>query len=39
MPVPADWFDAFDMLITLLKKKRSKRLVIFLDKFPLDAYT
>lgn len=34
LPVPADWFDAFDLLATLLKKKRSKRLVIFLDEFP-----
>jgi predicted AAA+ superfamily ATPase len=33
-PYPPDWFDAFDLLATLLKKKRSKRLVIFIDEFP-----
>lgn len=31
---PTDWFDAFDTLGILLNKKRSKRLVIFLDEFP-----
>lgn len=34
LPPPADWFDAFALLASLLKKKRSKRLVIFLDEFP-----
>ena len=34
LAVPADWFAAFDMLGTLLLKKRSKKLVIFLDEFP-----
>lgn len=34
LPVPADWFAAFNLLASLLKKKRSKKLVIFLDEFP-----
>jgi hypothetical protein len=29
-----DWFDAFNTLETLLNRKRSKRIVIFLDEFP-----
>ena len=31
---PADWFEAFNIMETLLNKKRSKRLVVFLDEFP-----
>ena len=31
---PTDWFEAFDTLATQMNKKRSKRLVIFLDEFP-----
>ena len=34
LAVPADWFAAFNLLGTLLLKKRSKKLVIFLDEFP-----
>ena len=34
MAKPADWFEAFDLMETLLNKKRSKRLVVFLDEFP-----
>ena len=34
LAVPADWFDALSLLGSLLKKKRSKKLVIFLDEFP-----
>ncbi|MFT3681667.1 MAG: ATP-binding protein [Ferruginibacter sp.] len=34
LPTQADWFDAFSLLGSLLNKKRSKRLVIFLDEFP-----
>ncbi|TAD86624.1 MAG: ATP-binding protein [Bacteroidetes bacterium] len=29
-----DWFDAFDTLETLLNRKRSRRIVVFLDEFP-----
>jgi hypothetical protein len=32
---PADWFEAFDIVALLLKKKlRRKKVVIFLDEFP-----
>ena len=34
LPLPADWFAAFTLLGTLLLKKRSKKLVVFLDEFP-----
>ena len=34
LPVPADWFAAFDLLAKLLLRKRSKKTVIFLDEFP-----
>lgn len=31
---PIDWFSAFDLLATLLKKRLRKKAVIFLDEFP-----
>ena len=32
---PVDWFDAFEMLITLLESKgKDKRLVVFIDELP-----
>ena len=32
---PADWFEAFEMLITLLESKgKDKRLVVFIDELP-----
>ena len=35
LPIPTDWFEAFELLESLLKKKmRSKKIVIFLDEFP-----
>lgn len=34
LPKPTDWFEAFDTLATQMNKKRSKRIVIFLDEFP-----
>lgn len=35
LPVPADWFAAFDMLQALLQKKmRQKKVIVFLDEFP-----
>jgi AAA+ ATPase superfamily predicted ATPase len=35
LPVPSDWFTAFDLLVSLLSKKmRSKKTIIFLDEFP-----
>jgi uncharacterized protein len=35
VPIPGNWFDAFDILKNLLKKKiRQKKAVIFLDEFP-----
>lgn len=34
LPLPANWFEAFHLLATLLNKKRSKKRVVFLDEFP-----
>jgi len=35
LPVPANWFAAFDMLQSLLQKKmRQKKVIVFLDEFP-----
>ncbi|MBX9783503.1 MAG: ATP-binding protein [Chitinophagaceae bacterium] len=35
LPVPADWFKAFELLSKLLAKKiRTKKAVVFLDEFP-----
>ena len=35
LPVPADWFAAFDMMQVLLQKKmRQKKVIVFLDEFP-----
>jgi uncharacterized protein len=35
LPVPADWFAAFDLMQSLLQKKmRQKKVIIFLDEFP-----
>ncbi len=35
LSVPADWFAAFELLISLLQKRmRNKKIVIFLDEFP-----
>ncbi len=35
LPVPNDWFEIFDQMVLLLKKKlRRKKIVIFLDEFP-----
>jgi uncharacterized protein len=35
LPIPANWFDAFDILAALLTKKlRKKKAVVFLDEFP-----
>ncbi|HOZ79263.1 MAG TPA: ATP-binding protein [Ferruginibacter sp.] len=35
IPVPADWFAAFDMLQVLLQKRmRQKKVIVFLDEFP-----
>jgi uncharacterized protein len=35
IPLPNNWFDAFDILKNLLKKKmRQKKVVVFLDEFP-----
>jgi hypothetical protein len=34
LPVPANWFEAFHLLIALLKKLRRSKKVILLDEFP-----
>ncbi len=35
IPVPADWFAAFDILQVLLQKRmRQKKVIVFLDEFP-----
>lgn len=35
LPVPKDWFEAFDLMATLLAKIiRGKKIVVFLDEFP-----
>lgn len=35
LPVPANWFDAFDLLVNLLQKYlRGKKTIVFLDEFP-----
>lgn len=34
LPIPSDWFAAFDLLASVLKKKLRKRAVVFLDEFP-----
>lgn len=35
LPVPTNWFEAFDLLATLLQKRlRGKKVVVFLDEFP-----
>lgn len=34
LPLPADWFAAFELMAGLLKKKLRKRTAVFLDEFP-----